>query len=454
MSFYDELIIAIAVDSVNSDVTDKITNLKKQLTTADVRANNNNILRTAAEYGQVKVLKYLREEFGLTADDARANNNYALQMAAGNGHVKTLKYLRKAFGLTTEDARTDNNYAFRWAAAEGNIKVLKCLKEDFGLIADDVHIHDNHAFREAAEYGQVKVLKYMKEEFRFTADDARADDNCALRLAAKNDHIEVLKYLQEAFGLTTVDARADNNYALRWAARYGRVKALKYLRKEFGLTADDARADNNYALRWAAENGYVAIIKYLKDGFGLTANDAKQCGALIIAKNKGYHEVVRELEDNWIKTPFDKLIREETSARIAITTLASVSTPDFYEGLEFYPSAGSTNSGLEDPCVICMDALLHSTDCGRTITDARLLTNNNNEDDRRHTLAISGCGHVFHAKCLTCLSNTVCPLCRGENMAASSNILAIAPYQDELASAFIARVDSEVHARRRLIVNT
>ena len=64
-------------------------------------------LRTAAENGHVKVLKWLHDTFGLTAEDAIADDNRVLRWVARNGHLEVLKW----FGLTAEDARADDNYA-------------------------------------------------------------------------------------------------------------------------------------------------------------------------------------------------------------------------------------------------------------------------------------------------------------------------------------------------------
>ena len=113
-------------------------------------------LRTAAENGHVKVLKWLHDTFGLTAEDARSKRNYALRLSARNGHVDVLKWLHETYKLTTLDARADDNKALGLAAANGHVEVLKCLHDTFDLTAEDARADNNYALRTAAENGHLK----------------------------------------------------------------------------------------------------------------------------------------------------------------------------------------------------------------------------------------------------------------------------------------------------------
>lgn len=273
------------------------------------------------------------------------------------------------------------------------------------------------------------------DAFGLTAQDARANNNFALRKAAENGHVEVLTCLHDAFGLSADDAQADGNYALRMAAYNGHLEVLEYLHDTFGLTADDARDNNNWALRLAAKNGHLEVLKYLHDAFGLTADDAEQCNALSIAESRWHLKVAKELKDNWQPNPFNILDREEARVRAAITALAYAETPSFYAGLEFSPYA---DSGFEAICGICMGAMLH-------VCDAVLFSG------KEHALAVTGCGHVFHTRCVEAMRTTAtaCPMCRGSNMAAPGNTLVLVPNKDENIDAFIARARPEIAERRR-----
>ena len=51
--------------------------------------------------------------------------NKRFRWAAANGDLNVLQYLHETFGLTKEDAQADNNDAFRWAASNGHLEVLK-----------------------------------------------------------------------------------------------------------------------------------------------------------------------------------------------------------------------------------------------------------------------------------------------------------------------------------------
>jgi ankyrin repeat protein len=103
------------------------------LSAADVRSNNNSILRGVCFYGHLAVVQYLHITFQLTRDDARANDNYALRWACSNGHVTVLEYLHVAFQLMREDVRAFNNYALRWACRNGHIAVIEYLHTAFQL---------------------------------------------------------------------------------------------------------------------------------------------------------------------------------------------------------------------------------------------------------------------------------------------------------------------------------
>jgi len=53
----------------------------------------------------LKVVKYLKEEFGLEKVDAQADDNHALKWSSANGHLEVVKYLIEVFGLKKVDER-------------------------------------------------------------------------------------------------------------------------------------------------------------------------------------------------------------------------------------------------------------------------------------------------------------------------------------------------------------
>lgn len=243
---------------------DKLVN-RFSLTIDDIRANDNQALRTVSTSGHVNVLNYLKEKFGLTANDARANNNELIRLSSANGYIDVLEYLKEKFGLTINDVRTDDNGALRFAAMNDHVDTVEYLKEEFGLTANDARSDNNDALRWVSVGGHVDVLRYLREGFGLTADDARVYNNYALRMAARNGHVDILRYLREGFGLNAKDARSSNNAAFKMAAKKGHLDVLKYLREGYGLTLKDIRSDNNEALRYATRKGRVGVIRYLKE---------------------------------------------------------------------------------------------------------------------------------------------------------------------------------------------
>ena len=75
------------------------------LTSADVRAQDNWALRSAAQYGYLGVCSWLHATFALTPADARAWDNWALRGAAENGHLAVCRWLHATYSLTPADAR-------------------------------------------------------------------------------------------------------------------------------------------------------------------------------------------------------------------------------------------------------------------------------------------------------------------------------------------------------------
>merc|ERR1711991_932872 len=126
---------------------------------------NNLLFRSSCEFGRMKMIRYLKEEFELTKKDAQVDNNYALRESCRNGYLPVVKYLKQTFGLTKEDAQADNNYALRWSCYNGHIRIVTYLKQTFGLTKEDAQADYNFALRWSCYNGHIRIVTYLKQTF-------------------------------------------------------------------------------------------------------------------------------------------------------------------------------------------------------------------------------------------------------------------------------------------------
>lgn len=91
-------------------------------TPTDVRADDNNALRTACFCGNLATAKWLQKHFRLAPTDARACNNDALRWACSEGHLDVAKWLHTTYHLTAEDARAIDHNTLQYARSRGHTR--------------------------------------------------------------------------------------------------------------------------------------------------------------------------------------------------------------------------------------------------------------------------------------------------------------------------------------------
>lgn len=110
----------------------------------DAREYDNYALRSSSQNGHVRILRVLKEEFGLGADDARANDNEALKGATTYVQIEAMRFLSAGYGLGAQDAQAWYNEIIHAAAASDNsempelLEVLEVLRNEYGLGAPGV----------------------------------------------------------------------------------------------------------------------------------------------------------------------------------------------------------------------------------------------------------------------------------------------------------------------------
>ncbi|KAE9046063.1 hypothetical protein PR001_g1815 [Phytophthora rubi] len=245
----------------------------------------NDVLRSAAKAGNLDVVQWMCEEFGLDGaavlkvavrccqwETARwiierfSSTGPLLDMyfAAHHGVLSFMKYMaaRELGGFYTGTLVV--------AAAYGHLDVVKWLHQDRGLMLTvDV-------MKEAAQDGHLNVVKWLFE----TSSDLC--DSSVLVSAAEFGRLAVLQWLQPRWSGTL------GTVAMDWAARNGHLEVVKWLHTN-GTDGCSAKAMDE-----AAVNGHLDVVQWLheqrREGCTKRAMDG--------AAGAGYLEVVQWLHEH------------------------------------------------------------------------------------------------------------------------------------------------------------
>jgi len=117
--------------------------------------------------------------------DLHADEDGALRSAAAYGRLKVIKYL---LGQGA-DLQVWDDRPFRKAAEFGHPEAAKRSAEQ----GADLQAWNDYSLRKAAEFGQLEVVKHLIEQ----GDNLHAKNDYGLRWDANNGHLEVVKCLLE-----------------------------------------------------------------------------------------------------------------------------------------------------------------------------------------------------------------------------------------------------------------
>lgn len=151
------------------------------------------------------------------AANVRTDENMILRGAAENGHLSVCRWLADEFGLTKDDIESLDNEAFRKAAEGGHLEVCKWIIKHFGVGRMHVHTYSNYALRMAAANGHVEVCEWILDNFHVSQTDVLAMNNYAMQHAYVNGHFHVCRLLVGHFGTHTFSAFVSIYYLERWA---------------------------------------------------------------------------------------------------------------------------------------------------------------------------------------------------------------------------------------------
>jgi len=265
---------------------------------------------TAARYGHVDIIKWLKEK------NIPMNHNMVCVGAAENGHFEILKWL-----LTFDDGNgIDQEIYLRldpivcaYAAKGGQFEILKWLVERGCPIS-------SHSCVNAAANGHLEILQWLHEKngLELTVD--------ACNFAVRNGHIEILKWLLQNEcpwdDRSCTDAAKNNHLEiLKWlhengcpinyeaayidTARSGHREILEWLISthlaETGIDENNSRSfcriQSSAILTYAAQEGNFEIVKWLHEK-GFPFNES----TCIYAVFGGNFEILE-----WLKPKFDEI---------------------------------------------------------------------------------------------------------------------------------------------------
>lgn len=151
----------------------------------------------AAKAGHTAVLSTMLELGICTLADMRLEQNRVLRHAARLGHADMVRLLL-ARGLGPQDVAASDHYALRWAARKGYMRVIRplldCLGDTASLAAHPRTLP--YALKWAIYNGHATVVSFLVEHFQLAAM-ARTAAPClaAMAHAAGNNHWRVVRYL-------------------------------------------------------------------------------------------------------------------------------------------------------------------------------------------------------------------------------------------------------------------
>ena len=138
-----------------------------------------------AQYGYNEIIKSALQD----GADVRANYDYALRSAAEMGHTETVRLLLDRGA----DISAGDDYAIRWAAKNRHTEIVKVLLDRGAKI----HASNDWALRHAAANGNTETVKVLLDR----GAHIHADNDLALYWAVKYGHSETVKLLL-AYGAT------------------------------------------------------------------------------------------------------------------------------------------------------------------------------------------------------------------------------------------------------------
>ena len=211
----------------------------------------------AVKVGCIKIVKHYMTS-GLPCDGNTQYNGMPLGiLAAKFGQLQMLKYLKEECKFNVSSSCSEDNTALDYAAQYGHMRMVKYLVSECKCNPENKHLHY------ASEKGHFDIVKYLIVE-------CKCDVHCVakgitpLQYAALNGHFEIVKYFTEEHGCIPESA-------LRYAAQHGNIDMVAFL-------AEKCKSGSEYdqSLGAAIKGKNLQVVQYLVKRWGTDADLSKR----------------------------------------------------------------------------------------------------------------------------------------------------------------------------------
>ncbi|XP_021716239.1 ankyrin repeat-containing protein At5g02620-like [Chenopodium quinoa] len=222
-------------------------------------------LYSAAEYGQIEVIKELIKYYDPVAASIKAKNGYdAFHVAAKQGDLVTLKLLMETHPDLSMTYDTSNTTALQTAATQGHIEVVNFLLESGSGLATIARSNGKTALHAAARNGHVAVVKALLEKEPAITTRTDKKGQTALHMAVKGQNLEIVEELIKAGPALINMTDSKDNTALHIATRKGRCQIVTRLLAEDGTDTTVVNRAGETALDTAEKMSHPQISETLR----------------------------------------------------------------------------------------------------------------------------------------------------------------------------------------------
>lgn len=176
---------------------------------------------------------WLTDIFNITEENVIGLAIDVFCKAADYGELKYMKWWQSTFGISREDILDDHAAIIPRVIATGNIEMMEWLKVTFILTEEDLRTSDGIMLRTALENNHANMVQWLEAQIRFTKEDIIFGENYFLEIVIANQNLELLQWLISTYELTREDVIAYDNKLYLTAAENNHIKIINWLDKTY-----------------------------------------------------------------------------------------------------------------------------------------------------------------------------------------------------------------------------
>ena len=231
--------------------------------------------RFSAESGHTKLMRVLRERFGLTDKDAREPWVEELSTSSNTKEERQ----------QSNQQRFVQKTAIRQAAIGNHFEILKELREGYGLSAEDAGWNSNNTIFAASKAGSFEAVRELVEGYEILGFKKAA--GAALRGAAAGGHVELIRYL---FSKGATREKVETMLSAVFIEAKN-AETLRVICNIYKITKEDFRKNLNIApsktvIWYHSVAGRDDVLAFLRDELGINTKEDAEFGLLAVEKNK------------------------------------------------------------------------------------------------------------------------------------------------------------------------